>query len=634
MAGTQDIRVVAMGLGNGCRDDLVQAILEQNWSIDVAGDVEELLARASSEAYHLAVLACQDPAVLPKQAVRNLLGMQSDMSVVFLVPPDRRGTNSPPLIGATSDQVFRLDSPTEKLIEAFSYELESVLTNQPEYTIVCVDDDEGFLMSLESLLSGHLRKTLPRFALHVESFANPKEALAKLSSVVRGYPAVIISDQIMPEMAGTEMLKRAKRLYPDARCVLLTGHAALDSAVVAVNEKLLDKYCFKPVEDPVDFANNIRHLLLEHHLRAKEHKQRDRLVSQFEFMRTISVISSVDAALNAAVEFLRDHFLPQHVVIAVKDEDGCTIRAGYGLPDDLPIGSQVGEQGVFEQVLTRGRAVLTSDAQVLPPALRTDQTSRPIMALPLARGEQPIGVILMVGRHGGAPFTREGRMLATFIADVTAVTVSGLEDRRALEDVYLGTMATLMETVEAKDVYTRGHTDRVTDLAVDLARALGIKGRQLEDIRRAAALHDIGKIAVPDEIILKPGPLDPQERSAMQEHCARAERILQHLRFLDSVRIIIRGHHERYDGSGYPDGLKGEEIPLGARILAIVDSYDAMTSARPYRQAMSAQDALKEIEANAGKQFDPKLVMVFMELMHKTRQVASGLSHRAVAGRE
>jgi putative nucleotidyltransferase with HDIG domain len=176
-------------------------------------------------------------------------------------------------------------------------------------------------------------------------------------------------------------------------------------------------------------------------------------------------------------------------------------------------------------------------------------------------------------------------------------------------------MACLMETVEAKDDYTRGHTERVTELAVALAEAIGVGGSNLEDIRHAAALHDIGKIAVPDSIILKPGRLDPEERTVMEEHSGRGDRILQHLRFLKSARMIIRGHHERYDGTGYPDALQGEEIPLGARILAIADTYDAITSVRPYRPPAAAEDALAEIEVNAGKQFAPALVATFLEMM-------------------
>jgi len=616
MNTSEAIRVAATGLGNGCRDDLVQAIAEKGWKTELTPDVRQLASVAVSGAYHLAVIVCQDPYALPKETVRALMSLQADMSVLFLVPGGCRIAECAPLMGATSDQIRRLDCPTTELIQVLEHELQSVLANQPDYTVVCVDDDEEFLASLESFLSVRLKKALPRFGVNLESFVNPREALEEISDFASECPAVIISDQIMPEMAGIELLKKAKGLRPETRCVLLTGHAALDSAVTAINEQILDKYYLKPVEDPVDFANNIRHLLLEHHLRDKADKQRNYLMAQFEFIRTISATKDIDRALAVAVDFLRAQIRPEQIVIALVQDDICTVRAGAGLPAELAVGTDVGDHKVLRQALDRRWPVVVDASAALTSTDDVNSAeSCSMMALPLVWADAAPGVILMVGRGGKCVFTRHERMLASFTADVTAMTVCGFEDRRALEDVYLGTMATLMETVEAKDVYTRGHTDRVTELSVALAKGLGIGGEQLEDIRRAAALHDIGKIALPDRIILKPGPLDDEERFTVQEHCARAERILQHLRFLDSVRIIARAHHERYDGTGYPDGLKGEEIPFGARILAVADSYDAMTSVRPYREAMSQWDALAEIEANAGKQFDPHLAAAFVEMM-------------------
>ena len=198
-----------------------------------------------------------------------------------------------------------------------------------------------------------------------------------------------------------------------------------------------------------------------------------------------------------------------------------------------------------------------------------------------------------------------------------SVAVGSFKDRQAVETSYISTMASLMETVEAKDSYTRGHTERVTEFALDLARRAGVTGQSLQDIEWAAALHDIGKIALPDSILLKPGGLTAEEYTAVKDHPIRADRILQHLKYLNAARMIIRGHHESYDGKGYPDGLTGEESPLGARILAIADSYDAMTSTRPYREAMDPWDALAEIKTNIGRQFDLRLTEKFLTMMYQ-----------------
>lgn len=138
---------------------------------------------------------------------------------------------------------------------------------------------------------------------------------------------------------------------------------------------------------------------------------------------------------------------------------------------------------------------------------------------------------------------------------------------------------------------------------------------QLRTLHHAAALHDLGKLAVPEEILRNPGSLSPSDYAIVKQHPGRADMILSHLRHLDSARMIIRSHHERYDGTGYPDGLTGEEIPLGGRILAIADSYDAMTSSRSYRDAMNPAEALAKIQAGASTQFDPALATTFVKII-------------------
>ena len=237
--------------------------------------------------------------------------------------------------------------------------------------------------------------------------------------------------------------------------------------------------------------------------------------------RSISSARTLDKAVSVTLGFLREQFQPQQALIALGNKDGCSVRAGFGFPEGLSIGTEVSQFGIFEQILQDRRPIVACAADT-PSADVTGEALAPgsLMGLPMIWGDMHPGVILMAGRADNRVFARDERTLASFIADVAAMTVSGFEDRHALEDVYLGTMATLMETVEAKDVYTRGHTDRVTELADALAKEIGVKGEQLENIRRAAALHDIGKIAVPDRIILKPGSLDADEYALIQEHPA------------------------------------------------------------------------------------------------------------------
>jgi diguanylate cyclase (GGDEF)-like protein/putative nucleotidyltransferase with HDIG domain len=173
---------------------------------------------------------------------------------------------------------------------------------------------------------------------------------------------------------------------------------------------------------------------------------------------------------------------------------------------------------------------------------------------------------------------------------------------------YLSTITSLARTVEAKDPYTSGHTERVAEIAVLLAGELGISADELPAINVGAIIHDIGKVGVPDEILLKAGPLDPEELIEMRKHPEMSSYILAELDLPPAVKQMVRNHHERYDGMGYPDGLAGEEIPLAARILSVADAFDAMTSDRPYRNALPLETACAEIIDKSGSQFCPVVV--------------------------
>lgn len=189
-----------------------------------------------------------------------------------------------------------------------------------------------------------------------------------------------------------------------------------------------------------------------------------------------------------------------------------------------------------------------------------------------------------------------------------------------LKEQYHSLMMTSMEMLsnflEARDLYTNGHSKRVCDIASRIFEERFGMNERLLDVQWAAKLHDIGKICIPDSIIQKPGKLTSEEYETIKQHSALAADIIRPLDPGSRIWPIIRHHHERYDGKGYPDGWRGEEIPDGARIIAIADAYDAMRSCRPYRSAMTFEQCISEIRDNAGTQFDPGWVNVFLELAH------------------
>ena len=187
------------------------------------------------------------------------------------------------------------------------------------------------------------------------------------------------------------------------------------------------------------------------------------------------------------------------------------------------------------------------------------------------------------------------------------------EQAKKIRSSFLSAITSLAYALEAKDKYTSGHSQRVADFSMAIAKEMGLKQESIEKIKLAGLVHDIGKIGVMESVLNKPGRLTEEEYKHVQKHPEIGERILAPVANTDEILKLVRSHHERYDGTGYPDGLKGIQIPLCARILAIADAYEAMTSERPYREAMSDKEAQAKVERGAGSQFDPEVSDVFLK---------------------
>jgi putative nucleotidyltransferase with HDIG domain len=200
---------------------------------------------------------------------------------------------------------------------------------------------------------------------------------------------------------------------------------------------------------------------------------------------------------------------------------------------------------------------------------------------------------------------------------VTARTQQWKTALANLEKSYDVTLEALGDALDLKDSETEGHSRRVTAYTIAIARKMGLQKEEINVIARGAFLHDIGKMAIPDQILRKPGKLTEEETAIMREHAYAGYKLLSNIPFLGEAAEIVYSHQERYDGLGYPRSLKGDQIPLGARIFSIADTLDAITSDRPYRPAQTFQAARKEIEAWSGRQFDPAIVKIFLDMPDK-----------------
>ena len=273
---------------------------------------------------------------------------------------------------------------------------------------------------------------------------------------------------------------------------------------------------------------------------------------------------------------------------------------------------------VVNEVVKHGEAVVTTNAQEDP---RFDKVQsvvifnlRSILCVPLKVKEELIGVIYADNSVREGVFTEEDCSLLSAFANQAAVA---LENAQLFNDIsisYDQTLEALVTALEFRELETTMHTRRVVLYSMALAQKMGLSEDQTQQLRRGALMHDIGKIGVPDAILNKPGPLSEDEWVQMRRHSSLGVDILEGIMFFQGAIDIVGASHEQYDGSGYPHGLKGEEIPLGARIFAVVDALDAITSDRPYRKAQSFDEALKEIKSKRGTQFDPKVIDAYLAI--------------------
>ncbi len=241
--------------------------------------------------------------------------------------------------------------------------------------------------------------------------------------------------------------------------------------------------------------------------------------------------------------------------------------------------------------------------------------SRAVLDLPLRIGDRTIGVFELVREARDALDDDEKQMLET-MASQAAIAIENARLFENTQRVYYETLKSLAGALEARDDYTRGHSERVAKMSKEIAVKLDLRTDDVEKIHNAALLHDIGKIGIRDEVLLAPRKLTVDERTIIEQHPSFGNTILRPLKFLGDIREYVRFHHERWDGTGYPDGRKETEIPLASRIIAVADTYDAMTSTRPYRAALSAETAIDEITKASGSQFDPSVVKVFLKIVN------------------
>jgi putative nucleotidyltransferase with HDIG domain len=284
-----------------------------------------------------------------------------------------------------------------------------------------------------------------------------------------------------------------------------------------------------------------------------------------------------------------------------------------------------------EAVLERGVPWgISSDDPGADPAevfVLREMQMKSVLLVPLVVRDEPWGLIEIYDSRPRA-FSASERHLAELAGSQIAALLAAFEHEERAQRLYRETLASLSNALEAKDAVTSEHTEEVVRLAVAVAAELDLDLEAVRTVELGAVLHDIGKVRVPEAILNKPGPLDEAEWAIMRTHPEVGEQIVRPIQSLQAILPIIRHHHERWDGTGYPDKLSGRAIPVGARIVAVCDAYRAMTEDRPYREALGVDEARRELEEGSGSQFDPECVAALLRALDRRQATAKVVALR------
>ncbi|MDQ3963809.1 MAG: GAF domain-containing protein [Actinomycetota bacterium] len=351
--------------------------------------------------------------------------------------------------------------------------------------------------------------------------------------------------------------------------------------------------------------------------------------SLLDFSRQLAITEDLDRVLSLTVELSARILGSPHTSIWLQDISrggSVVLEAIWGYEEDRVAQlSQIEFAGDdVEPFLTRPAPFKMMQLEFMQiPGMPADPPDSAIAVAPLRLdGGRFGGLFIGAPAYGDYEFSERKMRLLAGIANQAEMAINRVDSFENLERTFLSTVEALANALEAKDEYTSDHARSITDMALDVGAAMNLDVVTLKRLELAALFHDIGKIGIPSDIIRKPGPLADDERVIMETHPELGERILEPIERLVDVRPIVRACHERYDGGGYPDGKKGDEIPIEARIIFVCDAFHAMTTDRPYRAFMSDEEAYAQLRSNAGSQFDPDVVEVFLETMHNRGAVA------------
>jgi putative nucleotidyltransferase with HDIG domain len=477
--------------------------------------------------------------------------------------------------------------------------------------ILIVDDDASFGAMVGDILAEKgYEPVITR---------SPEEALGRLGA---GPFAAAVLDLHMPGMTGMELADHVREASPDTAVVIMTGQADVGSAIEGIHRGVFD-YLPKASLSIPRLQRAVGNAIERSRLAASNRE----LVSRLrESNRLLKALNDVAAGLSGEPHVDR---LLAKVVAAARELCGASagrvVLFDRSNPDVLVVSAAAGEgtQTLHGTRVKRGEGVTATVAETEEPVVlergsddpryssRADEVASSLpgyLCAPLRHGGV-FGALTVAGREGG--FGPEDRDLVASLARQTAVAIENALNHEQTVNYFTHTSEILVSFLEATDVFYPGHSRKVAALADMVTRRLGLSDAERRTIHYAALLHDIGKTLIDPAVLKGEGPLTDRHRELLQKHPDFGVELLRPITLWEDLLPVIRSHHERWDGNGYPMGLAGEAIPLGARVVAVADSFDAMTRSTPHGPQRTADQALAELERCASGQFDPRIVRLF-----------------------
>lgn len=470
--------------------------------------------------------------------------------------------------------------------------------------ILVVDDEASIRDVISEFLQGS--------GFEVEAVSDGVAALERLRESLFD---VALIDLEMPRMKGLELLERIRGKSGSMIPIMMTGYGTVETAIEALRNGAFD-YLLKPFKLE-EIVVLIRRALEVRHLE-EENIQLKEMLSFYK----ISEASRTDMGLDPLLEMILDTMLNEIDADAVSlwfsDTEKNFRRLSYKASDPIWLGRLEKTLNIDpilessrreEPILGRGKEVRDYFAGDEVGSVSS------FLAVPVKIRSKITGFAFAYTTDPKRRFTEGQRKTLSLLANQAGAAVETARLYEDLKRAFSETIQGLCKALEAKDPYTRGHSERVSKYARMIAHAIRLPENEVEKIRQAALFHDIGKIGMKQETLNKPDTLTDEELEQFREHPLKSKQILEPIHFLKDIVPMVYHHHEWYNGEGYPDGLKGEEIPLGARIICIADSYGVMTEDRVYRKALTREAAVQELRRCSGTQFDPHLVEAFIEAL-------------------